>query len=76
MADCWGDKIPLRGLFGGSGSDGLNEPEICNEVIRLANKTPFEDINVLYLGTATYDRDGPRLRQTEGSPNLGVKFSL
>ncbi len=56
----------LRGLFAGSGSDALNEPEVARAVLALANKRPTET-TVLYIGTATYDLEKPRLRQTERS---------
>lgn len=44
----------------GSGSDGLNEAEVRDQIIALTNKKKTSDINVLYIGTATYDLDGPR----------------
>jgi hypothetical protein len=104
----------LRGLFVGSGSDGLNEvctdlpsnrntlhcasllpilhrsiftlwvvfcvllllshvhlvsacvrkqPLVCQTILELAGKPPTQ-VNVLYIGTATYDLPGPRQRQT------------
>jgi dipeptidase E len=52
----------LKGLFAGSGSDGLNEPEMIGAILRLVDK---EKPRILYLGTATYDLPGPRLRQTQ-----------
>ena len=51
----------LRGVFVGSGSDGMNEPEIAAEIVKLSGK---EQPRVLYLGAATYDMPGPRERQT------------
>ena len=53
----------LKGLFVGSGSDGLNEAQVSSAIIALANK-PAPSVNVLYVGTATYDLPGPRQRQT------------
>ena len=56
----------LKGVFVGSGSDGMNHPEIANAVLSLTEKeTKPNDIHVLYLGTATYDLPGPRERQTQ-----------
>ena len=53
----------LKGLFAGSGSDGLNEPQLTNAILDLVGEKQHP--NILYLGTATYDLPGPRLRQTE-----------
>uniref|UniRef100_A0A0G4FTA7 Peptidase S51 dipeptidase E n=1 Tax=Chromera velia CCMP2878 TaxID=1169474 RepID=A0A0G4FTA7_9ALVE len=52
-----------RGVFGGSGSDALNQKEVCDEVIALTGKDA-SDVSVLYLGTATYDAEGAREKQT------------
>jgi hypothetical protein len=51
----------LKGLFVGSGSDGLNEAAVSGAIIALTNK-PAHSIKVLYVGTATYDLPGPRQR--------------
>jgi dipeptidase E len=61
----WSFDAPekLKGLFVGSGSDGLSEEWITKSILDLLDdktKTP----KVLYLGTATYDLPGPRYRQT------------
>ena len=53
----------LRGVFVGSGSDGLNEPQVTHAILTLVGVKKHP--NILYLGTATYDLPGPRLRQTE-----------
>ena len=58
----------LTGVFAGSGSDGMNEQQIADTILNLVNvktTTCSDDgiIHVLYLGTATYDLDGPRQRQ-------------
>jgi hypothetical protein len=37
----------LRGLFAGSGSDALNEPEVARSVLALTRKQPSES-TVLY----------------------------
>ena len=52
----------VKGCFVGSGSDGLNEALVCETIIGQTGKAAPV---VLYLGTATYDLDGPRTRQTE-----------
>jgi dipeptidase E len=55
----------LRGVFAGAGSDGLNEPAICREVLRLTGKYDLPRlVRVGYVGTATYDLEGPMRRQT------------
>lgn len=54
------DYTKIKGVFVGSGSDGLNEAEVRDQIITLTNKKKTSDINVLYIGTATYDLDGPR----------------
>ena len=64
----------LRGLFMGSGSDGLSEPFICNEIIRLTDKAAA-DVNVLYIGTATYDLTGPKKKQTERFEEAGCRVT-
>ena len=58
-----GGALPgaLRAVLVGSGSDGMNEPEVAETILRLA---PSEQPRVLYLGAATYDLPGPRERQT------------
>ena len=65
-----GYDIPtsMRGLFAGSGVEGLSNPLINAQILDLlpAHKTKngFQKINVLYLGTATYDIAYFREKQT------------
>ena len=47
----------LKGCFVGSGSDGLQQPEVVSAVMSLVGKKPA-DSNVLYIGTPTYDLSG------------------
>jgi len=54
----------LKGVFAGSGSDGMNHPQIVNAVLDLANTKERNQTNVLYLGTATYDLPAPKRKQT------------
>jgi dipeptidase E len=62
----------LKGLFVGSGSDGLNDARMAQAVLDLVTDTDVEkQPTVLYLGTATYDLNGPRERQTEQLKALG-----
>ena len=62
----------IRGVFAGAGSDGLNEPAICEAVLSLCDKAPAA-ITLAYLGTATYDLDTPRVRQTQWFAGKGVR---
>jgi dipeptidase E len=73
----------LKGLFVGSGSDGMNEELICQAVLDLIGKTKNKSTgdsqsvppNILYLGTATYDLTGPRERQIGQFAKKGCKIS-
>lgn len=62
----------MRGCFVGSGSEGMQQVEVCSQVIALARKPPAE-ITVLYLGTATYDLPLPKHNQTMRFAELGCK---
>mmetsp|Transcript_24896 Transcript_24896/g.41492 ORF Transcript_24896/g.41492 Transcript_24896/m.41492 type:complete len:381 (+) Transcript_24896:173-1315(+) len=53
----------VKGCFVGSGSDGLQQPEVAKTILQLAGKSAT-DITVLYLGTATYDLPAPKMKQT------------
>ena len=61
----------VRGLFAGSGSDALNNPEVTQRVIELTNKPPT-DCCLLYIGTATYDSMAAMEKQTVCFKNSGV----
>ena len=59
----------LTGLLVGSGSDGMNEKQVADIVLNLVASSRTDGaendtVHVLYLGTPTYDLDGPRERQT------------
>jgi dipeptidase E len=64
-----------KGVFCGSGSDALNIPAIRNEIISLTGKKPSE-CKVLYLGTATYDLNGPMVKQTELFTEAGATVEI
>ena len=49
-------------------------PEVCATVIRLTGKEA-KDVNVLYLGTATYDLPGPLYNQTFQLEKAGCTVS-
>jgi dipeptidase E len=63
----------MIGCFVGSGSDGMQRPEVVAKIIQLTRKVPA-DITVLYLGTATYDLPGPRHNQTFKLQEAGCKI--
>ena len=53
-------------MFVGSGSDGLNDKHVCEEIKELVAKDRGQKwVNVVYLGTATYDKQVPREKQTK-----------
>eukprot|EP00008_Paramoeba_atlantica_P009973 CAMPEP_0201480066 /NCGR_PEP_ID=MMETSP0151_2-20130828/4644_1 /ASSEMBLY_ACC=CAM_ASM_000257 /TAXON_ID=200890 /ORGANISM="Paramoeba atlantica, Strain 621/1 / CCAP 1560/9" /LENGTH=317 /DNA_ID=CAMNT_0047861817 /DNA_START=85 /DNA_END=1038 /DNA_ORIENTATION=- len=62
----------LRGVFAGAGSDGLNEPQICKAILQQTGKV---NPHVVYIGTATYDLQAPRLRQTAFFSQAGCKVT-
>mmetsp|Transcript_19211 Transcript_19211/g.31525 ORF Transcript_19211/g.31525 Transcript_19211/m.31525 type:complete len:308 (+) Transcript_19211:105-1028(+) len=64
----------MKGLFGGSGSDALNNLQICKRIVKLAGKSAPE-LNVLYLGAATYDLEGPKERQTSKFREMGCNVT-
>lgn len=67
----WRPPPTLRACLGGSGSDAFNEESVCRAALELCGK-PAADVTVLYLGTATYDLDGPRERQTVRFVEMGA----
>ena len=69
----------VRGCFVGSGSEGLQQPEVVQCIIDLTKKAAA-DIKIAYLGTATYDLEVPQKNQTgkfveAGCQVQGVKLS-
>jgi dipeptidase E len=82
----------LKGVFAGSGTDGLSDPRMVNTILDLLpssskeklnnardNKDKVEsdnidnDVNVLYIGTATYDIPAFKLKQTKCFIKRGCK---
>ena len=61
----------VRGLFMGSGA-GMAEPGMAELVIDLTGRAA-DGLELLYLGTATYDRAEPRERQTHRFAELGCE---
>ncbi len=64
---------PLRGLFMGAGS-GLAEPGMAEHVVELTG-TPTARMELLYLGTASYDAPDARQRQTVRFAELGCRVT-
>ena len=58
----------------GSGSEGLQQPEICSAIIEKTKKEA-KDVTVLYLGTATYDLPQPKKNQTFRLLEAGCKIT-
>ena len=63
----------LRGLLMGSGA-GPADPGMARRIVSLTGK-PAADVEVLYLGTATYDQLEPRERQCAGLAGLGCRIT-
>lgn len=61
----------LRGVFAGAGPAMMGEPAVVSAVLELTGK-PAENVNLVYLGTATYDLPEPRTKQTAGFAERGV----
>jgi peptidase E len=68
----------LRGVFVGSGSEGMQQAEIAQSILSLALRDSVKaasDLSVVYLGTATYDAPGPKAAQTSLLAAAGCKIS-
>jgi dipeptidase E len=61
----------LKGVFVGSGSDGMSDPRIAKIIVDLTGKATAPDVTVVYLGTATYDLPAFQTRQTQCFADLG-----
>ena len=65
---------PLKALVAGSGSASMGNPWIASKVVELT-ELPAEDVNLLYLGTPTYDIAKSRRTQTREFSRMGVQVS-
>ena len=65
---------PLKALVAGSGSASMGNPWIASKVVELT-ELPAEDVNLLYLGTPTYDIAKSRGTQTREFSRMGVQVS-
>jgi len=64
----------MRGLFVGSGSDGLQHSDVTSHLLSFYKNKPPSELNVAYIGTATYDLSAPRIRQTKGLADAGCRI--
>jgi dipeptidase E len=62
------------GCFVGSGSEGMQQPEVTAKVIELTRKNAA-DVTVLYIGTATYDLPMPKINQTKCLQEAGCAIT-
>jgi dipeptidase E len=60
----------LKGVFVGSGSDGMSDPRMAKIILELTGKAA-SDVTVVYLGTATYDLPAFQKRQTQCFADMG-----
>lgn len=65
-----------KGVFVGSGSDGMSDPRVNEAVLKLAQKSfgSSTSFHVLYLGTATYDLPQFANRQTQCLKDRGCSI--
>ena len=59
-------KIKMKGVFVGSGSEGMQHPQVASIIIDLVKKKKSKTTtaNLLYIGTPTYDLKQPQENQT------------
>lgn len=62
-------------FLGGSGSDMFGHPAVIGEILKLTGKSEYDQITVLYLGTAAYDSDAARGWHCDLFEQLGVKIT-
>ena len=64
----------IKGVFSGSGSDSMFDPRLPEAILELVDK-PFSQVSVVYLGTATYDIEQFRYRQTHRFIEKGCRVT-
>jgi dipeptidase E len=64
----------MKGVFLGSGSDGMQQPDVLKAFLSLVNKTNPSDVVVAYVGTPTYDLPGPKVNQTKSFSEAGCQI--
>lgn len=63
----------VKGCFVGSGSEGLQQTEVCAQIISLTGK-PANQVKICYVGTATYDIELYKINQTRKLQDEGCKI--
>jgi hypothetical protein len=69
------DLSSVRAVLSGSGKDMMSEPLFTDAVLELDRDHP-PSLNLLYLGTATYDLVSHRERNTAALAARGVRISV
>ena len=67
-------KSSLKGLFAGSGNGAMSRPYFAQSVIDLTKRSA-NDVNLLYIGTASYDISQYRDIQTSAFAELGCQIN-
>lgn len=67
-------KPAFKGLFAGSGNGAMSQPFFAQSVIDLTKRSA-SDVNLLYIGTASYDLPKYREIQTSAFAALGCSIS-
>ena len=70
-----GLQVPMKGVFVGSGSEGMQSLEVVDKVLSMVTGTGTgtgTPVTVLYIGTATYDLPIPMERQCSGFKQVHV----
>lgn len=67
-------KPAFKGLFAGSGNGAMSEPYFAQSVIDLTKRSA-PDVNLLYIGTASYDLPKYREIQTSAFAKMGCSIS-
>lgn len=62
----------FKGVFGGSGQAVMGDKKVQEKCMQMTGKKP-SDLVVIYLGTATYDDEGPLHTQTMYFAQAGAK---
>ena len=65
----------VKAVLVGSGSDGMGGAGICDAVIGLTGKDSPSDVCLLYVGTPTYDMEGPAAKQCQPFLAAGCQVS-
>ncbi|GMI18291.1 hypothetical protein TrLO_g2783 [Triparma laevis f. longispina] len=64
----------MKGVFVGSGSEGMQSPTTSTEILRLTGKSP-SSVNVAYLGTSSYDLSQFKINQVSRLQEAGCTIT-